>query len=108
MTTDEIKCLLDEATPGPWVIGTDDDGTAVETDDGAMFVVTNTWSIARINGYAGPSDATPANARLIAAAPDLAVEVLRLRATLSAITATDCYSREEVTAMARAALEDVK
>ena len=28
----------------------------------------------------------------------------RLRATLSAITATDCYSRDECTAMARAAL----
>jgi uncharacterized small protein (DUF1192 family) len=45
-------------------------------------------------------------------APDLhriateqAAEIARLRATLSAITATDCYSRDEVTAMARAALE---
>ena len=31
-------------------------------------------------------------------------EIERLRATLSAITATDCYSRDECTAMARAAL----
>lgn len=34
----------------------------------------------------------------------LKAENQRLRATLSAITATDCYSREECTAMARAAL----
>ena len=34
----------------------------------------------------------------------LEAENKRLRATLSAITATDCYSRDECTAMARAAL----
>lgn len=34
----------------------------------------------------------------------LLAEIERLRATLSAITATDCYSRDEVTDMARAAL----
>lgn len=38
-------------------------------------------------------------------AASLRDEVGRLRATLSVITATDCYSRDEVTAMARAALE---
>ena len=38
-------------------------------------------------------------------AASLRDEVERLRQTLSVITATDCYSRDEVTAMARAALE---
>lgn len=37
-------------------------------------------------------------------AASLRDDVERLRATLSVITATDCYSRDEVTAMARAAL----
>lgn len=59
------------------------------------------------------------DAALITAAPDLIATVAklcdaldardekieRLRATLSAITATDCYSRDECTAMARAALK---
>ena len=39
---------------------------------------------------------------------DLQAENQRLRATLSAITATDCYSRDECTAMARAALRSTR
>ena len=38
----------------------------------------------------------------------LQTENRRLRATLSAITATDCYSRDECTAMARAALRSTR
>ena len=38
----------------------------------------------------------------------LEAENQRLRATLSAITATDCYSRDECTAMARAALRSTR
>lgn len=38
----------------------------------------------------------------------LTAESQRLRATLSALTATDCYSRDECTAMARAALNEEK
>ena len=95
LSTETLRRLLDEATPGPWAavslrIEGPPSGIAIPrvaiADDGAGIV----------SPYA--------NSHLIALAPALAQEVLRLRATLSAITATDCYSRDECTAMARAAL----
>ena len=59
--------MLDAATPGPWVVEAE-------------------WNVcgpnyAVVNGSTGviDDDESAANARLIAAAPDLAAEVLRLR-----------------------------
>lgn len=54
-------------TPGPWYIyeGNPNWIMAVDPDDDTP------WHVAKTEPNAGPGDATPANARLIAAAPDL-------------------------------------
>lgn len=55
------------ATPGPWYIyeGNPHWVMATDPDDDTP------WLVAKVEPYAGPGDATPANARLIAAAPCL-------------------------------------
>ena len=76
MTPDEIKRLIAEATPGPWMVGPVDD-TVVSGADGS--------EIAAIDGDYNEPDLWPimeANARLIAAAPDLATQVVRLTEAL--------------------------
>lgn len=50
-------------TPGPWFI----DGDDIRAPDGDD----DPWYVAEVITGCGPGDATPANARLIAAAPDL-------------------------------------
>ena len=75
--TDKITAALDaldKATPGPWV---------AELCLGGAYVIDNTLpenkgKVRHIAEVWGPL-ATPANAALIAAAPDLAAEVIRLR-----------------------------
>lgn len=75
MDSDAIRKLLDEATPGPLVV-------SFESVDPEWCVVTTTGGavIANVNA----DHRQQANARLIAAAPDLAAEVLRLRDRLIA------------------------
>ena len=88
MTDDELRALLAGATPGPWAA---------------------IWR-PNIRNYAlqlGPGDVDcmahheQRNARLIAAAPELAAEVLRLRRVLAvergAIEAADAALSEEGT-----------
>jgi hypothetical protein len=73
MTDEEIRDLLSKATPGPW------------STDGLYVVwpkVSEGWLIADC-GTANSPDAAPGNVALIAAAPDLAAEVLRQRTDLS-------------------------
>lgn len=71
MDSDTIRQMLAEATPGPWQIG--------ELLPSMVF----NWSVPPDHRDAVIADgATEANARLIAAAPDLAAEVLRLRLLL--------------------------
>lgn len=69
MTDDELHRLLAEATPGPWYLS---DSGWIETE-GELVALINENSL---------SEAEKADARLIAAAPDLAAEVLRLREAL--------------------------
>ena len=68
-TTQDLRTMLDEACAsvnGPWIVtGDESTGFAVSTCGG--------------NGYSAASDMCIEDARLIAAAPDLAAEVIRLR-----------------------------
>lgn len=64
MTDDELRALLDGATPGEW------DATALRRES----------AVCTSGGALVADCVTDADARLIAAAPDLAREVLELRA----------------------------
>jgi hypothetical protein len=83
MTDDELRKLLAEATRGPWGWKQDEDGVVQwRLTPGVLLV------------EPGITDGTPAgdgidcaNACLIAAAPDLAAEVLRLRETEATLRA---------------------
>lgn len=106
ISDEELRRLLNDTTPGPWRLGAD--LTTVNTAYGGdADFVKGGWAKAiaktTLPKWMPPKQAWP-NGQLIALAPALAAEVLQLRATLRAITATDCYSRDECTAMAEAAL----
>jgi hypothetical protein len=83
MDSDTIRQMLSEATPGPWTMDERKHKcgaisariSAPEWDDFARVWV-------GLKDPAGARDDGIANARLIAAAPDLAAEVLRLRSAL--------------------------
>lgn len=71
LTTEELREMLEKATPGPWVVDADNDVVA----DGSGWMVAD---LLVLDGR--PSQQDINNARLIAAAPALAAEVLALRA----------------------------
>ena len=74
LTTMHLKCLLDQATPGPWEY---DPG---EQEDERCVIDTETWNMCinpTPNG-AG-SSCSDDDLNLAAAAPELAQEVIRLR-----------------------------
>lgn len=78
LTREQIEALLDVTTPGNWLASPDGNGEwGVDTDDG--------WGIATVAasaGLKGDNGFTEGNARLIAAAPDLARQLL---ATMTAL-----------------------
>ena len=78
LSTTNLKRLLDEAAPGPWeyVPGEAPDERCIVNLD------TTTPCIAIVADEAG-SDCTDADLTLAAAAPQLAQEVLRMRAELN-------------------------
>lgn len=89
ISDEELRRLAEAATPGPWRLGAD--LTAVCTHHGGDDdFVKGGWAktIAKtsfpIPKWMDPKQSLP-NGRLIAAAPDLAAEVLALRAELSAL-----------------------
>jgi hypothetical protein len=87
MGNDELRKLLAEATPGPWQVDRTEDRWRAQIDGGTAG---RQWlSLARVvvrmEGSTSDHSEGLANARLIAAAPDLAAEVLRLRDALRAI-----------------------
>lgn len=67
----DLRKLLDEATPGPWIERWDEDGGA--------FVTGNNYVRAHM---VGPESDRRANARLIALAPDLAAALLEAEEAL--------------------------
>lgn len=75
LTNDEIRALLDDATPGPWKAKRAPHGPIDIFDHREMDIVTVYGGGVELEHKAG-------NARLIAAAPDAFAEVLRLREVL--------------------------
>ena len=70
--------MITNHTPGPWVIGKQDhDVVMVDTTSGTA-----------ICDVYGDSDDRPANANLIAAAPDLLAELVRLERMVSKMRQT--------------------
>ena len=90
MTDDELRKLLADATPGPWRDG-QEGNVRVYGPDG----------MAEHSGLIANVFKGRANARLIAAAPDLAAEVLRLRETEAALRAEVERLREALRDIAR-------
>lgn len=82
MKTEDLQALLDKATPGPWYMG----GLKSFEMNGAPFrrvYFSETSPVPQYVHILGKS--CDANAALIAAAPKLAAENLKLRATLAKI-----------------------
>lgn len=81
----EAQALLDAATPGPW---------AIEGPDVDLWVMDagRSYSIAML-GSRAVDDEVDGNAELIAAAPRLAAEVVRLRRELDARTDPELAAR---------------
>lgn len=74
MTTDELKALLDEATPGPWRIVPDQEGEPAQCITADGFDMATAWG-----GYLRAE----ADARLIALAPDLAAALIKAEEALA-------------------------
>lgn len=80
LSSDKLRSLLEEASPGPWSI-------KASSEYWGLVV---TCTIKSLGGNVATAwqqytALNIANARLIAAAPDLAAEVIRLRAALNII-----------------------
>jgi hypothetical protein len=96
VTSEDIRKMLDEATPGPWWVCNYDAGDchwydhngpcpSIQAPDAYDCAVVH-WDGFKQEYWSacdGNQKQIEANARLIAAAPDLAAEVLRLRALLA-------------------------
>ena len=85
-TTDQLKDLMSKVTPGPWVSSTH--GTQVLTGDSWNTIcelrARKDFTRARWEDGRAASDDT-ANATLIALAPTLAAEVVRLRGIIEKV-----------------------
>lgn len=77
MDCDAIRKLLDEATPGPWSLHATRRQMITHISAGNWTDFASVCT--RLVGDDDPDPEGLANARLIAAAPELAAEVLRLR-----------------------------
>lgn len=77
--TTDLQKLLAEATKGPWRAKANGDGAIIGQDgDGSVVIAEALVGIKFYDEYARKQ--FPANARLIAMAPDLAVRVIELEA----------------------------
>lgn len=91
LTTEELRELLEKATPGPWSDkGIDAEGICVETDgDNSVAFIgrkgKRPLAAAVVYSALGLDRRLNANARLIAAAPDLAADRIRLEAENAAL-----------------------
>lgn len=80
LTTMHLKCLLEQATPGPWEYDPGD------TPDERCIIDVETWNMC-INPTpnAAGSSCSDHDLNLAAAAPDLAEEILRMRGELTSL-----------------------
>ena len=109
VTSEDIRKMLDEATPGPWWVCTYDAGDypwydhngpcpSIQAPDECDCAVVH-WDGFKQEYWSacdGNQKQIEANARLIAAAPDLAAEVLRLRDELAS---GSFYKESDIDAM---------
>lgn len=80
MNTETLKELLANATPGPWITSSTDDTVVIAMDRS---------EVASIDGDYNHPETWPimeANARLVALAPQLAAEVIKLQAEVRRMT----------------------
>lgn len=87
----ETLALIDGTIPGPWFLS--DAGAIVRAPDGEN----DPWLVAEMCGCCGHgTDTSDANARLIAAAPTLAADTLRLLDEIERLTAENARCRDAV------------
>lgn len=107
LTTEQVRELLDKATPGPW-----EAESGHEQRNGVLYwQVQDDSDCIMQNQFCYTRGDAEANARLIAASPDLAREVLRLREALKQAYAEAAkVARDEEhrlhTAMEKAVMSD--
>jgi hypothetical protein len=99
MKSEQIREMLEAATPGPWTFDRTDDPWRGSIDGASG--TDRSWGmlakvVVRMEGDVGDLPEGIANARLIAAAPDLAAEVLRLRDELAS---GSFYKESDIDAM---------
>ena len=86
LTTEELRETLEKATPGPWVCDVHTSGATIYTLRPAKWAgldaLENAWQaqFSQDGSHKTPLAEVQANAWLSSAAPDLAAEVLALRA----------------------------
>lgn len=81
-TTEQLKDLLDKVTPGDWRVEVDESAAQVK---GYPCIEAYNYTIVGHEGMYGDIDTDFFNATLIALAPTLAAEVVRLRGALARI-----------------------
>jgi hypothetical protein len=83
-----------EHTPGPWTAGRPDRATIVDGVDSKWIYDARDQYVAVASGLIdGPWDEVMANARLIAAAPDMLAALLEARVELRAVQEFDGHAR---------------
>ena len=82
LTPEAVKAALEGATPGPWVIGSSEGRVLSHWEDIGYWEIANA-TVTDFCGYSGKAyfagGTQKANADLIAMAPDLAREYLRIK-----------------------------
>lgn len=86
---DNLRAILDAATPGSWKTHLVDDTTIVSDAGVEVATTCDSSNTQRADAYNVEYERMEADARLIAMAPDLAAEVLRLREALRWIADRD-------------------
>lgn len=96
----ETLALIDGTIPGPWFLS--DAGAIVRAPDGEN----DPWLVAEMCGCCGHgTDTSDANARLIAAAPTLAADTLRLLDEIERLTAENERTRKALMKISERRLE---
>lgn len=94
LTTDQLKDLLAKVTPGDWMA----DSLKSTGLPSAYINATDGYPVARAVGVVSEFE-TEANAALIAIAPTLAAEVVRLREALTRLGTAACFGDGETLGM---------
>lgn len=93
METEKLEALLKAATPGPWRVGTigltNDGQRPILAEETRIGLADSQSDFKRGSGWKHECETREVNAALIAAAPDLAAEVLRLRAENAQLVAAN-------------------